>query len=201
MPAATHLIFRRLLLVSWLALNTVAAAMVHGADMAPPAPVPATLVDAQATAATRKLMAALVSDYGKRTWSGQYHETNDLAHIRTASHLKPAIIGGDFMDYSPSRVAYGSLPDNLTESMISLNRTGQVITMSWRWNAPANLLDSPDQPWWRDSTRRPRRLMSPTRSPTPIPGIRPHPPDIDAIAVQLQKLPDAGVPRSLAPAA
>jgi mannan endo-1,4-beta-mannosidase len=38
----------------------------------PPAPVPATLVDTQATFAARMLMKALVSDYGKYTWAGQH---------------------------------------------------------------------------------------------------------------------------------
>ena len=62
-------------------------------------------------------MTALAADYGKYTWSGQYYDTNDLAHIRDACHLKPALVGGDFMDYSPSRVAHGNAPPGYTESL------------------------------------------------------------------------------------
>ena len=154
MIASTYSFFCRSASVS-LALLAFAAIMVHGADpefasaQQLPAAVPATLVDPQATAAARKLMARLAADYGKNTWSGQYYDTNDLSHIRDACGLKPAIIGGDFMDYSPSRVAIGGAPSGLTESMISLSQAGHVITMSWHWNAPSGLLNSTNQPWWR----------------------------------------------------
>jgi mannan endo-1,4-beta-mannosidase len=164
-------------------------------EAAPPAPVRAELVDAQATAAARKLMAALAADYGKGTWAGQYYETNDLAHILAASHLKPAVIGGDFMDYSPSRVAFGSHPDGLTERMIDFSRAGDVITMSWHWNAPTNLLNNREHPWWRGfyteaTTFDVATALADTNSAEYRLLLR----DIDAIGAQLKKFSDAGVP-------
>ena len=196
MANAQSLFCRRasVLLTAIIALNACGAC---GAALSlpPPASLPATLVDAQATAAARKLMTALVADYGKHTWAGQYYETNDLAHIYDTCHRKPAIIGGDFMEYSPSRVAHGSRPNGLTESMIALSRTGYVITMSWHWNAPTNLVDSHEHPWWRGfytdaTTFDVATALANTNSVEYALILR----DIDAIAVQLKKFSDAGVP-------
>ena len=200
MIASTYSFFCRRAAVS-LALLALTAIMVRGTDLVSastqqlPATVQATLVDPQATAATRKFMGRLAADSGKNTWSGQYYDTNDLAHIRDASGLKPAIIGGDFMDYSPSRVAIGGAPSDLTESMISLSQAGHVITMSWHWNAPSGLLDTTNQPWWRGfytaaSTFDVAAALADTNSVAYTEILR----DMDAIAVQLKKFSDAGVP-------
>jgi|SRR5208283_3163365 len=200
MIAGTSSIFRRVS-VPLTVLIALTANMIRGADpvsttvLAPPAPVPAGLVDPQATAAARALMAALVADYGKRTWSGQYYDTNEMAGIRAACHLKPAIVGGDFMDYSPSRVAHGNAPAGYTESMIALGRAGHVVTMSWHWNAPTNLLDTHEHPWWRGfytdaSTFNVAAALADTNSAEYTLILR----DIDTIAVQLKKFSDAGIP-------
>ena len=196
MITSTHSFFCRRVSVSLTVLIALTAVMVHGAGRASaPAPVRASLVDPQATAATHTLMARLVADYGKSTWSGQYYETNDLVHIRAASGLKPAIIGADFMDYSPSRVAIGGPPAGLTEAMITFSREGYVVTLSWHWNAPSGLLNSHDQPWWRGfytdaSTFDVAAALADTNSTAYAQILR----DIDAIAVQLKKFSDAGVP-------
>ena len=168
------------------------AVSVRGADLKP---LPTALVDARATTATRRLMADLVADYGTRTWSGQYYDTNDLTVIHTACNLKPAIIGGDLMDYSPSRVARGSKPAGYTESMIALARAGHVITLSWHWNAPTNLLDTKEHPWWRGfyteaSTFDVAAALANTNSPEYAELIR----DMDTIAAELKKFSDAGIP-------
>ena len=200
MAAGPPAVSGRRVLVLLTGLMALTALVSHGAGLAsppatPPARVPAALVDPQATAATRLLMAGLVADYGKCTWSGQYYDTNDLAHIRAASHLKPAMVGGDFMDYSPSRVAHGSLPASFTESMIALSRAGYVVTMSWHWNAPSGLLDTHEQPWWRGfytaaTTFDVAAALADTNSVSYALILR----DMDAIAVQLKKFSDAGVP-------
>ncbi len=196
MNARRRSFFIRSVFVPLLLLIAPAPGAVRGAGPpAAPAAVRATLVDPQATAAARALMTALVADYGRHTWSGQYYETNDLAHIRNTSHLKPAIIGGDFMDYSPSRVARGSRPGDLTESMMALSRAGYVVTMSWHWNAPTNLLDSRDHPWWRGfytdaTTFNVAAALADTNSAGYALILR----DMDAIAVQLKKFSDAGIP-------
>ena len=67
--------------------------------------------------------------------------------------------------------------------------------MMWHWNAPANLINQPGKEWWRgfytDATtfNLPAALANPGGSDYQL-LLR----DIDAIAVQLQKFEDAGVP-------
>jgi mannan endo-1,4-beta-mannosidase len=161
---------------------------------APPA-VPAALADAQATPAARDLQSRLAGGYGRETWSGLCYETNDLAHVYAASGRQPAIVAGDFMDYSPSRVAFGGRPKDGTESMIALSRAGYVITMCWHWNAPTNLINSRAQPWWRGfyteaTTFDVAKALAHTNSAEYALLLR----DMDAIAVQLKKFSDADVP-------
>lgn len=114
---------------------------------APPLPVPATLCDPQATFAARMLMASLVGDYGKYTWAGQ-HDLSEIALIQNTTGRKPVIVEGDLIDYSPSRVQYGSMPANYTESYIALESAGHVLGLMWHWNAPTNLLNTASEPWW-----------------------------------------------------
>ncbi len=160
----------------------------------PPLPVPATLCDPQATFAARALMASLVADYGRNTRSGQY-DTNEAAYILSVSGRRPAIIGADFMDYSPSRVAFGAWPAFTSEAMIDLDRSGFLITVSWHWNAPTNLLNTSDQPWWRGFYTEATRFdiaaaLANTNSVEYALVLR----DIDAIAVQLAKFSAANIP-------
>ena len=71
-------------------------------------------------------MQALVSDYGKHTWAGQ-HDSYEISYIQGKTGRKPAIVEGDLIDYSPSRVQYGGMPNGYTEGYISLQNTGHVL--------------------------------------------------------------------------
>lgn len=168
----------------------------------PPAPVPATLVDPLATFAARCLMQDLVADYGQQTWSGQQlGQTSsqvDLAeinHVQNTSGRKPAIASGDLMDYSPSRVAFQGAPANYSESLMALENAGHVLALCWHWNAPSALLNTTEQPWWRGfyteaTTFDVAAAMANTNSAQYAEILR----DIDAIALQLRKFSDAGIP-------
>ena len=160
----------------------------------PPLPVPAALVDTQATFAARVLMADLVADYGQITWSGQ-HETNEINHVWNVSGRKPVILSGDLINYSPSRVARQGLPTGYTESLIAADATGHVLSLAWHWNAPSGLIDTPDHEWWRGfythaTTFDVEAALADTNSVEYGEILR----DIDAIAVELTKISDAGLP-------
>src|SRR5262245_3972860 len=114
----------------------------------PPLPVPTTLVNTQATLAARQLMADLVADYGRLTWTGQ-EETNEVATVQSVSGRRPYIISSDLIEYSPSRIQYGANPGNYVERYIALEKLGHVHAMMWHWNAPTNLLNTQAKPWWR----------------------------------------------------
>lgn len=165
-------------------------------------PVSPQLVDAQANARTRYLMNYLTSIYGEKTLSGQQHESSKNLpfpgpdYLAKSGGIAPAIRGSDFIEYSPSRRQFGSNPRNETEQSIAwAQQTGGIVTMTWHWNAPANLVNQPGQEWWRGfytsatTFNLPAALANPTGNDYQL-ILR----DIDAIAVELQKFEDAGVP-------
>lgn len=160
------------------------------------------LVDAEADRRTQMLMNYLVSQYGHKTLSGLQHNSSQNLSFPVNQYLSqsggvvPAIRGSDLIEYSPTRIAYGSNPRNETEQTITwAKQTGGVVSVMWHWNAPGNLINQPGKEWWRgfytDATtfNLPAALANPAGNDYQL-LLR----DIDAIAVQLQKYEDAGVP-------
>lgn len=140
------------------------------------------------------LMKALVSDYGQHTWAGQ-HDSSEISYIQGETGRKPAIVEGDLIDYSPSRVQYGSMPANYTESYIALQSAGHVLGFCWHWNAPTNLLNTASEPWWSGfytaaTTFDVAAALANTNSIEYSLILR----DIDAIAVQLEKVSSNNIP-------
>lgn len=173
-------------------------------------PVSMQLSDPSASPRTQWLMNYLVSQYGEKTFAGQQHRGSrnlpfpEDSYLEKSGGLKPAIRGSDFMDYSPSRLQYGSNPRNETEQTIQwAQETGGIVTMMWHWNAPADLVDTPcgqncgsdDWPWWRGFYTKgttfdlPGALANPQSADYQL-ILR----DIDAIALELEKFQSANVP-------
>ena len=161
---------------------------------------PATLIDAKATPATRELMKFLAGQYGAGTMSGQF-EVKDNNYITEKTGLIPAVFGGDLMDYSPSRVERGAASEGISEKYLARAKIGQILTLTWHWNAPSHLteFDAEGQPipnyWWggfytKNTTFDLKAALDNPDSQDYKLLMR----DIDAIAVQLQKFSDAGVP-------
>lgn len=155
---------------------------------------PVTLSDPHATGQARALLRALVALYGTKTLAGQY-DAADTDYIRSLTGKTPAILGGDLIDYSPSRVAHGSKPEGTAERLIQAAKAGQIVTLSWHWNAPKDLRDTPEQPWFKGfytaaTTFDVQHALADPNSEDYRLILR----DIDAIAVQLQKFSEAGVP-------
>jgi mannan endo-1,4-beta-mannosidase len=167
-----------------------------------PSPVAPHLVDPQATARTQMLMNYLTSMYGVKSLAGQMSNIGQDGAFPSSSYLAksgglvPAIRGSDFIDYSPSRIAHGSNPNGESERIINWAKsTGGIPTMSWHWNAPTDLIDTPGKEWWRgfytDSTNF--DVQAALASPG-SPKYNLLLSDIDAIGTQLQKFQTAGVP-------
>ncbi|RYX83413.1 mannan endo-1,4-beta-mannosidase [bacterium] len=171
---------------------------------APLKPVPTTLVDSSATPATRALYARLLRNYGSKTLSGQF-DTPDTNYIRQQVGVLPSVYGTDLVEYSPSRREHGANPNGQTEAAIArIKKTGQILTLTWHWNAPSGLIDGTytndegkavEAPWWRgfdaDATRF--DLQKTLANPNGL-DARLLRRDIDAIAVELKKYQDAGIP-------
>lgn len=164
---------------------------------------PVKLADPKASSRARALMRYLVDQYGKTTLSGQ-QEMGDAQYIRQVTEKLPAILAGDLMDYSPSRVAYGSKPKDYTERMIRASREGHILSLSWHWNAPKDLRDTTftdaqgrtvDARWYKGfytnaTTFDVQKALADPGSEDYRLLLR----DIDAIAAQLKKLAKADVP-------
>lgn len=151
---------------------------------------------------TQLLMNFLTSTYGQYTIAGHQHEeSNNLpfpssTYLNLSGGLRPALRSSDFMDYSPSRLAFGANPRNETEQSIAWAKdNGGIVSMTWHWNAPANLVNSGSWPWWRGfytqatTFNLPGALANPSGSDYQL-ILR----DIDAIAVELQKFEVDNVP-------
>ncbi len=170
---------------------------------APPAAVPDSLVDDEATSRARALMHELVALYGKQTLSGVY-SVRDADSVQQITGQRPMILAGDLIDYSPTRREHGANPGNTVEDLISASRKGAVISLSWHWNAPADLIDGTfvdsngktvNAPWWRGFYKEATTFDVEKALANPESDEGKHLlSDIDAIAVQLKKFSDADVP-------
>ncbi|HEY1629549.1 MAG TPA: glycosyl hydrolase, partial [Tepidisphaeraceae bacterium] len=163
---------------------------------------PSGLSDREASTATQALFAKLRDHYGDGTFSGVYSDEDaEYAHQTTGKF--PAIMGGDLIDYTPSRVERGTI-SNEVPRLIAASRGGYIVTLSWHWNAPTGLIDKMlpgdngqqiDARWYKGfytnaTTFDFQKALANPRSAEYALLLR----DIDAIAVQLKKLSDANVP-------
>jgi mannan endo-1,4-beta-mannosidase len=175
-------------------------------------PISAQLSDPLANQNTQMLMNYLTGIYGQQTLAGHQHDASknlpfpSLTYLNLSAGLKPAIRASDFIEYSPSRRAapFYSNPNNESEQSIAwAKQNNGVLSMSWHWNAPANLVNDPcpdgscpgKYPWWRGfytqgtTFNLPSALANPAGSDYQL-LLR----DIDAIGVELKKFQTAGVP-------
>ena len=155
------------------------------------------LINPNATEATKRLMSYLASIYGKNILAGQFAYTTkytEIDAIYKETGKYPAIIGLDFSDYSPARVALGCNKGQDTEKAIEWWKQGGISTFCWHWHSPIGASLEEDKKWGgfytANTTYDLGKAMSDHNSEEYITLIR----DIDAIAIELKKLQDAGVP-------
>ncbi|CAG5074647.1 hypothetical protein DYBT9623_05334 [Dyadobacter sp. CECT 9623] len=154
------------------------------------------LVDAQATLSTKGLFSYLVDQYGSKVLSGQQ---DDVEYVLEKTGKEPAIGSFDLMDYSPSRVQFGTSPMRNSEAIIDWAKKGEgrgIISLMWHWNAPTDLINqAPDQLWWRgfytEATTFDLAAALADKNSTRYQLLLS---DIDAIALQLKKFQAADVP-------
>ncbi len=156
------------------------------------------LVDPKASPEARALYRRLIQGYGRTTWSGQYDRA-DNDFVREKTGRTPAVFGGDLMDFSPSRLSYfvknDEHPKDPVPDWIAAARAGQTLTLSWHWNAPFGLVDTKEHRWYSGfytnaTTFDVAKAMRDPDSEERKGIVR----DLDAIAIQLKRLQDAGVP-------
>lgn len=161
--------------------------------------VTAELVDKKASDGTRRLMKYLADMYGKYIISGQYGDMGilgpEFVAIHKATGKYPAILGLDFIDYTPSCVVNGSVGYDV-EYAKRFHMEGGIVTFCWHWNAPEPyLINSGSVPWWRGfytegTTIDLKKIMDGEDKEGYELLLR----DMDAIAVQLKLLEKMDIP-------
>ncbi|MCM3128896.1 glycosyl hydrolase [Paenibacillus provencensis] len=159
----------------------------------PPHQINASLVNPDASSVAQSLYNYLRSEYGQHILSGQ-QTLADANWIHSTLGKKPAVLGLDLMDYSPSRIERGTVSTDI-EHAIEWDAGGGIVTFAWHWNAPKDLIDQPGKEWWRGfyteaTTFDIEYAMSHPESQDYQLLIR----DMDAIAVQLKRLQQEDIP-------
>lgn len=163
-----------------------------------------TLINKNADDNTKALFSFLSDSYGKYVLSGQVcddgYNGKEFTAIRKVTGKTPAILGLDFMDYTPSRTALGAR-SHAVDKAIEFGNMGGIVTFCWHWNAPTEYLkdgndsDNGNPRWWggfytRNSTFDIAKVMNGTDKT----GKELIDRDIKEIAKQLKRLEEAGVP-------
>ena len=167
-----------------------------------PAAVPASLADAKATADTKALFAYLRSLYGQKMLAGQHADPQDaladIQYIIDKTGKEPALASFDLIEYSPSRVQFGAKPKGHSEQFLAWAKKDQgrgIVSLMWHWNAPADLINSATNPWWRGFyTDASTFDLAATLADTTGSRYQLLKRDIDSIAVQLKKFQAANIP-------
>lgn len=157
--------------------------------------VSAELVNKNATDETKRLMHYLTDTYGKYVLSGQYCDQGqfgkEMTVINKATGKFPAVLGLDFIEYSPSRAANGSV-GKATDYAIKFWENGGIVTFCWHWNAPQKYLTAE---WYKGFNTDATNIdLAKIMNGTDEEGYDLLMKDIDTIAQQLLILQDTKVP-------
>jgi len=157
--------------------------------------VSAKLCNENASESARRLMSYLCDIYGTYILSGQNCDTGmygkEFQVINNTTGKTPAVLGLDFMEYSPSRVENGSL-GYATEHAVNFWEKGGIVTFCWHWNAPAKYLTGK---WYSGFYVEHTNIdLEAIMSGRDEEGYELLLADMDAIAKQLQILQEADVP-------
>jgi mannan endo-1,4-beta-mannosidase len=157
--------------------------------------VSAKLSDPDASEETKRLMSYLCDIYGTSFLSGQYCDSGmygkEFQVIQKTTGKTPAILGLDFIEYTPSRVTNGSV-GHATDYAVDFWEKGGIVTFCWHWNAPEPYLTGQ---WYSGFyTEYTDINLEAIMNGSDPEGYELLLRDIEAIAQELLILQDAGVP-------
>jgi len=161
------------------------------------------LSNPNATEETKTLFRLLCDLYGRYTLSGQHcpggphGEEMEAIHSVTGSY--PAILSMDIRDYTESRTYFGAEGKTI-EHALEFSQAGGIVSFCWHWNAPAQTIlpsgEKGSDPAWQQGYRENNSFFNILRvmhGDDPD-GKRALDMDIQAVAAQLKRLEEAGVP-------
>lgn len=157
--------------------------------------VSAKLCNPEASDEAKRLYSYLIDIYGEKILSGQYSQSGqrgkEFIVVSETAGAQPAVIGLDFIEYSPSRAAHGST-SRATDFAIDFWNDGGIVTFCWHWNAPEKYLTGQ---WYSGFYKDYTNIdLAKIMNGEDKEGYDLLMQDIDAIAAQLLILQDAGVP-------
>lgn len=155
-----------------------------------------TLVNPGADENALRLMRYLCSIYGRQMLSGQYCDTGmngkEMTVIEQVTGRKPAVLGLDMIELSPSRAKYNGGGSRVIEYAKEWWEAGGIVTFCWHWNVPEKYFTDI---WWKgfytDTVSIDLAKIMGGEDPE---GYELLMRDIDVIAGYLAELRDAGVP-------
>jgi mannan endo-1,4-beta-mannosidase len=156
------------------------------------------LINPNANETTRRLMSYLADSYGRVILSGQYSDHGLLAGeagvIFLTTGKRPAVLGLDLIDYTPSRVERGTT-SRAVEHAIEADELGAIVTFCWHWNAPTEYINPDRHTWYRAFyTEHTNIDLAKIMNGEDPEGYDLLMRDIDVIAGQLKILQDADIP-------
>ena len=157
--------------------------------------VSAKLCNEDASDNAKRVMSFLCDNYGKNVLSGQYCEDGLYGH-ETACIWKetgkfPAMVGLDLMKYTTSFVANGSEGVSIDKAIEAWD-AGAIVTMCWHWNAPEKYLTGQ---WYSGFYKEYTNInLDEIMNGEDTEGYDLLMADMDAVAVELQKLQELDVP-------
>lgn len=177
----------------------------------PPPQPPRSLSNPEASPAARALHGYLIDLYGTKILSSQ-QDLREMRWVHQNVGKMPAIGSFDVMDYSPSRrapAAAGGNPAAITgtnpanglensENWIDWQQEWNgIVALMWHWNAPNHLYPDTTTPriWWRGFyTEATTFDLAATLADKAGEDFQLLLRDLDAIAVELKKFQDKGIP-------
>lgn len=157
--------------------------------------VSAKLCNPNASDNAKRLMSYLVDNYGVNVISGQYSDGgmfgHEMACIWSETKKFPAMLGLDMIEYSPSRVAYGSQGKSIDQALEAWEKNS-IVTMCWHWNAPEKYLTGT---WYSGFYKEHTNIdLDKIMNGEDEEGYNLLVSDMDVVAKELQKLQKADVP-------
>lgn len=148
-------------------------------------PPRATPLNPLASNSTKKLMAFLAANYGKKIISGQQDLTwddkiNMVDRVKAQTGKEPALLGFDFLNYINPQDGSNGLKQ--IEEAIAWSKRGGIVTFCWHWRVGNS------KEFYTGKTDF-RISMDPGST-----AYKTFIKDIDAIALELKRLQDADVP-------
>ncbi len=158
--------------------------------------VSAKLVNENADDCAKRLMSYLCDNYGTNILTGQYCDTGlygkETACIWKETGKFPAVIGLDMMNYSPTCVEFSGASGRTVEYAQEAWEAGAIVTMCWHWHAPRDYVTGT---WYSSFYKEHTNIdLDKIMSGEDAAGMDALLSDMDAIAVELQKLQQAGIP-------